>query len=471
MGITRRQFLTRTGLATAGTLFAPSLFRNPFVSRAFAETLGDRYLVVIFLDGGNDGLNTVTPWDNGAVGDLRAAYEAARGTGSGGLRLLESELSATQVDPCPSTGTPLAIHPGMASLKSLYDGGKLAVIQGCGYPDYNLSHEQSRFIWESANPTNVAGYGHGWVGRYFVQAGYGGTDIPALCVRNDVAPEFRQTTTSVLATRNLNNLNFPYDGYNDGDNAAKRAAFEALYGSAGAGAQGLLSYVGGVGNATLTATDNYPGLPNSPLGSQYQGTGGLNSGIARDLRQVARVVNAVSQGNPSIQARHFQVRTGGYDTHSDQGGAAPGTQHYNLHQRVSDAVGLFYDDCVAMGVEDKMLILVWSEFSRRIEQNDNGTDHGSQGPMFVVGGGVNGGVYGAHPDINDASLNNDGNTKYSQAAADPYRSTDFRDVYGTVLKHWLNIPPTTITNLVLPVDTIPDPDSYWTVPDFDLPFL
>jgi uncharacterized protein (DUF1501 family) len=103
MALTRRQFLRRSGLVAAGSLLGPGIFGNPFVRRAFAETIGNRYLVVIFLDGGNDGLNTVIPVDDGG-GSLRAAYEAARGTGPGGLRITPAELGATLIGTDPASG-------------------------------------------------------------------------------------------------------------------------------------------------------------------------------------------------------------------------------------------------------------------------------------------------------------------------------------------------------------------------------
>ena len=127
------------------------------------------------------------------------------------------------------------------------------------------------------------------------------------------------------------------------------------------------------------------------------------------------------------------------------------------------------DDLTDMGAADKVVVLVWSEFSRRVNQNDNGTDHGSQGPMFVVGGLVNGGVYGNHPNINQAAQDDDGNTVYSQAAGS-FRSTDFRDVYGTILKHWLCMSPTDISSYVLPLDSGPA-GTYWTSANFDMGFL
>src|SRR5262245_32668078 len=127
MAITRRQFITRTGLATAGTLLGPSLFSNPFVRRAMADTIGNRYLVVLFLDGGNDGLNTVVPRSSGA---LRTAYDGYRSN----INLSQASLAATTIGNDPQTGTQLALHPGFSGLKALYDLGKVAVIQGCGYP-------------------------------------------------------------------------------------------------------------------------------------------------------------------------------------------------------------------------------------------------------------------------------------------------------------------------------------------------
>ena len=143
-----------------------------------------------------------------------------------------------------------------------------------------------------------------------------------------------------------------------------------------------------------------------------------------------------------MNARFFQLRNGGYDTHSDQGGAETDGQHYGLHARARRRrSSSSTTTCADMGVADKVCIVVWSEFSRRIPQNDNGTDHGSQGPMFVIGGGVNGGVYGNHPNIDDARARRRRQHRLLAERRRPFRSTDFRDVYGTILKHWLNMTP------------------------------
>src|SRR5215831_4567991 len=203
MALTRRQFLKRSGAASAAALLGPSLFNNPFLRRALADTIGDRYFVVIFLDGGNDGLNTVVPVNDGG-GALRTAYEVARLTGTGGLRLTPADLGSTLVGVDPNTGAQLALHPGFASLKTLYDAGKVAVVQGCGYPSYSLSHDESRHIWMSGDPRTNGGAA-GWVGKHLA-ANYVGSDIPAVSVSDGVAGELRQSTTSVLAVRRLVDL-------------------------------------------------------------------------------------------------------------------------------------------------------------------------------------------------------------------------------------------------------------------------
>ncbi|MBY0276033.1 DUF1501 domain-containing protein [Candidatus Binatia bacterium] len=469
MAITRRQFIRRTGLATAGTLLGPSLFASPFVRRAFAD-LGDRYLVVIFLDGGNDGQNTVIPVDDGS-GTLRADYEAHRFAGGGGIRLTPAQLASTLVGTDPNTGAQLALHPGFIGLKHLYDQGSLAVIQGCGYPEYSLSHDEARTIWQSANPLrNGTLAGTGWVGRHLA-ATYGGSQIPGVCISDEIGADFRQSTTSVLAINDLENFGFPWDGYGS-DEVAKAAAFSSLYASAAGGPVGSTqAFLGTAGAATLTSTNSYPALHGNYVADRpsfNQAYADIDRSVAYDLREVAKIIYGVSSGAPGVTSRFFRLSNGGYDTHSDQGGATG--QQYDLHREVGDSLEAFYADLTDMGVADKVLTVVWSEFSRRIEQNGSGTDHGSQGPMFVIGGptALNGGVYGNHPDIHEDRLENDGNTTYRQSAH-PYRSTDFRDVFGTILKHWLNMSQPQILSNIL----IPDPiaGEYWNVSNFDMGFL
>lgn len=484
MAITRRQFLKRSSLVTAGTLLGPGLFGNDLLRQAHAALeANDRYFVVIFLDGGNDGLNTVVPADD--VGGLRTAYDDARNN----INITPGELTNSLIGLDPVSGTQLGFHPGFnvpgdyyqngagaGGLKALYDLGKVAVIQGCGYPEYSLSHEEARVIWQTGVPLGPAS-GSGWIGRHLA-AQYAGNQIPAVNINDSIVGEFRQTGTSVLAVRNLDRFEFPFDDNYPGDVAAKAAAFGALNQSAVNGAQPAALYLGNTGLATYEATAAYQSLSalyNAARPTYRQLYSDIGRSMSNDLREVARVIFGVEQGVPNVNARFFQLSNGGYDTHSDQGGAEPNGQHFDLHAELGAALKVFYDDLANMpgNVANRTTILVWSEFSRRIPQNQNGTDHGSQGPMFVIGGSVMGGVYGNHPNINDVALDNEGNTEYTQNAND-FRSTDFRDVYGTILKHWVSLPHATVQG-ILPLDdtaeAISHPDHYWRSEDFDLGFV
>ena len=481
MAITRRQFLKCTGAAAAGTMRAPRLFGNRFVQDALAA-IGNRYFVVLFLDGGNDGLNTVVP----TGGVLRPWYEAARNTGAGGLRLELTDLANTAIDNDPNTGASLALHPGLRAanipagvggLHALYQAGHVAVVQGCGYPSYTLSHEDSRLIWQTADPKLSLYGGTGWVGRHLADA-YAGQPaaIPAVNIDDSVAADFRQGTTSVLAIRRLRDFSFPYDDEYDGaaERAARDAGFNALHTSAQGGVDAGFQYIGNAGATTLASTNTYPALHslynNNPdraaFGRLYdnQSPPGVNRSTARDLREVAKVIYGTEQG--MVDTRFFWVENGGYDTHSDQGAGAVGSQHYELHAEVGASLKVFYDDLEDMGVADRVCVMVYSEFSRRIEQNDNGTDHGSQAPMFLIGGKIAGGVYGNHPRIEPAQLDGEGNTRYRQAGSNNgFESTDFRDVYGTILDKWMGVNP--FAGL-LTLDT-GDPTRNWTVANFNLP--
>lgn len=487
MAITRRQFLGRAGLATAGGLLGPHLFGDTLLSRALADTIGDRYLISLFLDGGNDGLNTIIP----AGGTLRPLYEAARGTGAGGLRVTNPLVPAGPPLVDANTGAPLAFHPGLAALADLYEQGMVAVIQGCGYPSYNLSHEVSRAIWERGAPFGSTGTG--WIGRYLEapSSGYGGSDIPAVNIGSSVAGEYIQSATSVLVFSRLNNFGFPYDEDYGSDAAARDALFTALHANAGANGNAVLDYLSATGSATLVATQQYPQLHAQYLADRLswsqayaaQNAPGLNSSTSRGLREIAKVIYGVARGAlpASLRARCFQLANGGYDTHSNQGAGESNGSHFRLHEEVAESVRLFYEDLADMAsgaspgsglanLPDKVVTVVWSEFSRRIKQNDNGTDHGSQGPMLVIGGAnaIQGGVYGNHPDLSDTDSN--GNTRYSQDPGNGFRSTDFRDVYGTLLKHWLGLANPAA---VLPLDStlgLVGPQ-YWNTANFDLGFV
>jgi uncharacterized protein (DUF1501 family) len=485
MAITRRQFLKSGSTAAAGALLAPRLFGSSFVQDALAA-IGNRYFVVLYLDGGNDGLNTVVP----TGGVLRPWYESARKTGPGGLRLELADLANTAIGNDPNGHGSLALHPGFAAspagaggpgeggLWQLYHDGHVAVVQGCGYPSYSLSHEDSRLIFQTADPSLSLYSGNGWVGRLLASE-YAGqsTAIPAVNVNDSVAGDYRQSATSVLAIRRLRDFSFPYDSVYDstGEKSARNTAFNALHAAAQAGVDQGFKYIGTAGATTLASTNAYPALhslyENNPTRSMFSklydnGTPvGVNRSTARDLREIAKVIWGTEQG--MVNSRFFWVENAGYDTHSDQGAGASDGQQFGLHSEIGASLKVFYDDLVSMNVADRVTIMVYSEFSRRVEQNDNGTDHGSQGPMFLIGGKVAGGVYGNHPRIDPAQLDGEGNTRYRQAGSNNgFESTDFRDVYGTILNKWMGVNPLSFLTL-----DSGDPTRNWTVGNFNMPIF
>jgi uncharacterized protein (DUF1501 family) len=481
MAITRRQFLKHGGAAAAGALLGPRIFGSPFINDALAA-IGNRYFIVLFLDGGNDGLNTVVPVD----GTLRGWYEDARDADStaGGIRVSTTHLVGTPIglNPGPGPANNLALHPGFRAPGTAGDGGlwkifdddDCAVIQGCGYPEYSLSHEESRVIWQNADPFLQAYAGSGWVGRH-ISAPPGYTGIPGVNINDSIATEFRNPGASVLAVRELRRFGFPYDDVTEyRDQVPKDVVFTALHDAAIA-ASGFAGFqhVGDTGKTTLISTNAYPQLHDdyvadrATFDARYTQQDGAGTSAARDLREIAKVIYGTESA--AVASRFFWLGNGGYDTHSDQGAGETDGQHYSLHREIGRALKIFRDDLVDMGVWDRTCVLVYSEFSRRVIQNDNGTDHGSQGPMFLMGGKINGGVYGSHPNIEDGALDGEGNTVYHQNN-DGFRSTDFRDVYGAVLKHWMGMSQASIlapVGGILKLDTDTPASEYWTAANFD----
>lgn len=464
MTISRRRFLQGTA---AGALLGPTVFNHLLVRRALASPGDDRYLVVIYLDGGNDGLNTITPLDDGGA-TLRQAYESLRQPGVGTIGLPIDVLLPIGSD--PNTGAALGLHPALRGIHDLHsEKGCVAFVQGCGYPNYSLSHSTSKRTWQLgrlATPNQVSG----WLGRHLAAA-YGPSDVPGVTVDISLAPEMRQFTTNVLSMRGVADMSFPYDAAAPSDVAAKRAAFEATCLGAMADAQAQAAFAARGGLVALTSGESYGAagdLYESARPSWNDRYDALNRRLGDDLREVAKVIYGVEQGVPNVTARFFQCRSPGYDTHADQGGASLDGRHGSLLAELGDSLKVFYEDLEDIGAADRVLVMVWSEFGRRPSAR-TGSDHGSQGPMLLIGGDVAGGVYGNHPNLAPLSLASDGNTPYSQATGDPFRSTDFRDVYGSVLKQWLGVAHLDVLDL-LPVDAGPA-SSHWTAENFDLPLF
>ena len=376
-------------------------------------------LVVIQLEGGNDGLNTVIPIDDAGSVAQRTLYEAARPT----LAVPVANLAATEIDTDPAKGTRLALHPSMTALKTLYDAGVVAVVTGVGYPNPSLSHFRSEDIWFSANP--AASSSTGWFGRYLDSA-YGPSDLVSVDVNETLSPIFVCQHCKVLAVRRLADFVLPDDPLYP-DLAAKKAALDAMYAIEADPMEtsDVQLEIGTSGDVLLGKIDDYAAVGTS--WSSHLDAVGVE--LARRLKQVASVIRYDASGPSSpIGARFFHVRLGGFDTHTQQG-TLTGAQPTRL-QRIAASMKAFYDDMVDLGVAAKCLMMTFSEFGRRVAENGSsgtaGTDHGAASALFVVGAPVSGGVYGTVPALND--LDGSGNLKFN---------VDFRQVYATIIDKWL----------------------------------
>jgi uncharacterized protein (DUF1501 family) len=392
--VTRRRFLTWSGVTAAGALAVGGTQLNWFDLLAEADRNplppGDGVLVVVTLYGGNDGLNTVIPATDRVYQDARP------------------EL-AYQPGDVLDIGDGLGLNPGLTGLKKLWDNKKLAVVRGVGYPRPDHSHFRSMAIWQTASPeTSVR---TGWLGRWLDATGE--DPLRALSVE-PVLP-------SLLAGDRVAGACLPASGLQLPQGALGRAFTALGRPQAGEGADfaraaksiaDLDNTARVIGEARARQEDNDPQDDEERNnGASAGGRGAL--GAQLDL--VAGLVEA------SVPTRAYSVSLGGFDTHADE----RGTQQ-RLLTELDRALTTFTDRMRDRNVS----VLVYSEFGRRVRANaSDGTDHGTAGPAFLLGHNVNGGFYGQQPSLTDLA---DGDLK---------ATTDFRDVYATVIRRVLGSDP------------------------------
>ena len=377
--------------ARATDLFASAL-AAPALPNATDAATSDRVLVVINLQGGNDGLNTVVPHG-------MPSYYRYRPT-----------LGISPNDVLKIDGT-VGLNPQLASLKTMYDAGKVAIVQGAGYPNPDHSHFRSTEIWQTAEPMTHAGTG--WVGRFLDEANLPEANLFNAVALAPVLPAVmvgrRVDVPAIAALRGY--------GLSSDGNVNERKAFAsvvrddrvpfaspylatvaAIEDHAQRGSQELPKLIAGY---TLHAT--YPATP-----------------LGRSLALAAQIVGS------RLGTRVIYVQHGSFDTH-----AAQKPTQDRLLRELADAVKAFYDDLAAHGEDARVLTMTFSEFGRRVAENGSrGTDHGEAAPMFVIGGGIRGGLYGKHPSLEALD------------AGDATFTTDFRSVYATIVEKWFGRPTT-----------------------------
>jgi uncharacterized protein (DUF1501 family) len=397
--VSRRRFLAWTGAATVAAAGA-GWGVEALVSRARTDPLppGAGVLVILTLYGGNDGLNTVVP-----AGD--PAYQSAR-----------PDLAYTEDQVLP-LGEGLGLNPGMTGCKSLWDAGRMAIVRGVSYPQPDRSHFRSMDIWQTASPGHPTATG--WLGRWLDVTG--GDPLHAVSLEPVLPPMLAGATTAGAALP-LTGLSLPTGALGSG--------FAALGAPTG-------GEPGPAATAARTITDLHraasvlgPGLvqvaPAAATTRMRSGRaagrparGGAAGGLAGQLGVVARCVEI---GAPT---RVYSVSLGGFDTHTGE----RDTQQ-RLLTEVDRAVSGFVDRMAGSERGRRVVLVAYSEFGRRVVANANqGTDHGTAGPVFVAGAPVRGGFVGAQPGLTDLD---DGDLK---------PTTDFRDVYATLLADVLTCDP------------------------------
>jgi uncharacterized protein (DUF1501 family) len=349
------------------------------LARAATPERDGRILVVVQLDGGNDGLNTVVPYGDEAYAKNRQTLKLA----SDGLIKVSDGIG---------------LHPAMGQAGKLLESGRLGIIPGVGYPNPNRSHFASMAIWQTARVDEEEHGGPGWLGRGLdttpgACSTFVGTGAIPAAIRGRRAPatnleRIEDLTLDTAVPRPVIS--------NDGENLAafvRRSTLEAY-----ASSDRLAALAGDRSTAA-----RYP-----------------DTVLANRLKLVARLMKG------GYASRVFYTSQGGYDTHYQQAGT-----HFGLLGELSGALKAFLDDLADSKLADRVLVLCFSEFGRRVKENGSGgTDHGAAGPVFLAGPSVKPGLLGAYPSLTDLI---DGDLK---------PVVDFRRVYATILERWLGLQST-----------------------------
>ncbi len=359
-----------------------------------------RSLVVLQLSGGNDALNTVIPYEDNRYYDFRP------GVGIPQDQVLELTDG-------------LGLNPNMRSIKHLWDQGKVGVINGIGYPNPNRSHFRSMDVWHTAEPEKIGATG--WLGRAIRELDPSGDNVlTGVNFGRGLPRALHAKGVSVASVGNLETYGLMPDITNQAMRDLALEAFSQIYGAAG-NKDEVSQFLSQTGLDAMKGADIIRTAPERYSSSvEYS-----DSPVAQSLKSIAQVVCA------DLGTRIYYAQYGSFDTH-----AGEISSHAKLWQDVSNAIGDFQDDLKEHGREDEVLLLVFSEFGRRIRDNGSGTDHGSGGVAFVIGGDVNGGLYGEFP-----SLKEDDHLE-----GDLHFNNDFRSTYSTIADKWLGLDPVEISN-------------------------
>jgi len=362
--------------------------------------VNEKKLVVVQLSGGNDALNTVIPYNDGNYYDNRPQVHI-------------------DPDKALKLDANLAMNPSMTAIKRLWDEGKVAVINGIGYPEPNRSHFRSMDIWHTAEPTKVLT--EGWIGKALRELDpkgenvLGGINFGRGLPRAMSCPGVPVASVGNLDTYGLFPSVSDLQDRNDILNV-----FSQMYGGA-QGRDAVSEFLSQTGEDAMVGADILREASNKYSSNVEYAANPL----ANSLRDAARVMFS------DVGTKVFYTQHGSFDTH---GGELP--VHSKLWDDVSSSIGDFVDDVREHGYGDSTAILVFSEFGRRVKDNGSGTDHGSGGVAFLIGGSVKGGLYGQYPSLKESD----------QLNGDLCANNDFRSVYTDILEDWFQVDSVPIVN-------------------------
>ena len=398
MAVTRREFM-RDGVAAFTVSFAAPAF---LCDLARAQGSSRRNLVVLYLSGGNDALSTLIPYNDGFYTSRRSTLAVP----AGNVLQIGSDRS----------GVALGLHPRLGGLKQIFDSGRLAIVQRTGYPNSSRSHFLGTDIWSTADPGSPQGTG--WLGRYLDTLG----PIDPLVGWNTARETPRTLVSRTVGVPAIPSVaGYAFASPNSGNEALLERSTAASIASHVPIDRPNLAFVNGSAISALATLDRVAQVAAYAPSVTYP-----NNGFGQALRAIA---GAMSRG---IGTKIFWVQTGGYDTHAGQN--TSNGAYATLMSTLNDGVTAFYNDLRNQGLLGDTVILQFSEFGRRINENgSNGTDHGAGGLMMAIGGSIRGGIYGSAANLNpvpdNPTLENNGN--------DVRFETDFRSVYAKIIDSWL----------------------------------
>ena len=401
--ITRREFV-RGGVAAFTFSFAAPAFLSDL---ARAQGSARRNLVVLYLSGGNDALSMVVPYNDPEYRNRRPVL----GIPAANVLQIGSDRA----------GNALGFNPRLTGLKTIFDTGKLALIQRTGYENSSRSHFQGTDIWSTANVGNTQG--PGWLGRYLDTIPSPVDPLVAWSTTRDVPHLLQANRVGVAAIPSVAGYSFSTPNGNTGTEAQFSRLSATRIASHIPVDMPHLAFVNGTAQQAFATLDKV-----AAVGTYRPATAYPNNGLGQALQAVA---GAMVSG---IGTRVFFVQTGGYDTHAGQNTNQANGAYTQLMATLNDGLFAFYNDLTRQGLFNDTMVLQFSEFGRRINENGSaGTDHGAASVMMLLGGAVRGGIYGTAPNLrftpdNPTLENNGQDVKYE---------TDFRSVYSTVIDNWL----------------------------------